>query len=113
MVVALANPPAQLQSPTLLHSTEQRGQACPASDLVHVPHSLILFIVEILNMFIYANFYLIAKFAFNYNIWHYVKKALNFVVDELMYVGESSTSRLIFWLVVWLHYAHIHLSYMT
>jgi hypothetical protein len=56
------------------------------------------FLFEVLNMFIYINSYSIAKFTFNFNLWHYVKKVLNFVVDELMYACESGTSRLIFWL---------------
>jgi hypothetical protein len=42
-------------------------------------------------MFIYTIYYSIAKFTFNYDLWHYVKKILNFVVDELIYAGESST----------------------
>jgi hypothetical protein len=90
--------PARLQSPTLLHSAERWGQAHPASDFVPVPQSLTVFIFDILNMFIYTNSYSIAKFTFNHTLWHYVKKVLNFLVDELMYEGESSTSRLIFWL---------------
>jgi hypothetical protein len=44
MAVARANPPAWLQSPTLFHNVERWGQACPASDLVHFPQSLTLFI---------------------------------------------------------------------
>jgi hypothetical protein len=72
--------------------------AWPTSDLVPVPHSLTLFIFKIFKMFIYTNSHSIAKFTFNYNLWQYVKKVLNFVVDGLMYAGESSTSRLIFWL---------------
>jgi hypothetical protein len=51
-------------------------------------------------MFIYTNSYSITKFTFNYNLWHYVKEVLNFVVDELMYASESSTSRLIYWLSI-------------
>ena len=49
-------------------------------------------------MFTSTNSYSIVKFTFNYNLWHYVEKVLNFVVNEIMYEGESSTSRLIFWL---------------
>ena len=59
--------PARLQSPKLLHSTEQRGQARPTSDLVPILQSLTLFIFKLLNMFIYTNLYSIAKFTFNHN----------------------------------------------
>ena len=82
----------------LLHSVERWSQARPTSDLVLAPQSLTLFKFKFLNMFIYTNYYSISKFTFNYNLWHYAKKVLNFVVDELMYASESSTSRLIFWL---------------
>ena len=47
-------------------------------------------------MFVYANSYLITKFTFNYNLQHHVKNVPNFVVDDLMYAGESNTSRLVF-----------------
>jgi hypothetical protein len=88
--------PTQLQSPALLHNAKWWGHACPASDLVPVMQSLTLFIFKILNMFMYTNSHSIAKFTFDYKLCNYVKKVLNFVVDELMYASDSSTSRLIF-----------------
>jgi hypothetical protein len=42
MTAALVSPLARLQSPAMLHNSERRGQARPASDLVPAPQSLTL-----------------------------------------------------------------------
>jgi hypothetical protein len=107
VAAALANPLAQFgcgawPSPTPKPDTiAQCGAAGPDSSrewpcLVMQRPTLSIF--NFLNMFIYTNSYSIAKFTFNYNLWHYVQKVVKFVVDELMYACESSTSKLTFWL---------------
>jgi hypothetical protein len=107
VVVALASPPAQpsyevqpnpARKPNIVAQCEAAGPDL-SSEWPRPCHAEFdsLYLI-FLNMFIYINSCSIAKFTFNYNLWHYVKKVLNFMVDELMYAGESNTSRLIFWL---------------
>jgi hypothetical protein len=60
--------PIRLESPTLLLSAERWGHAHPASDLVPIPQSLIIFIFNFSNMFIYTNSNSNAKFTFIYNL---------------------------------------------